>query len=142
MIASLARAPTNLPLERTSFVGRRRDVEVLARLVAEGERLITLVGPGGSGKTRLAIRCAARVLAMEGQAPSGGVWFCDLSEQRSRDDVLGAVSAALGAPLAIGSTADAAASQIGHALAARAPLLLVLDNFEQLVDHAGTTLAA
>src|SRR5687767_588395 len=92
-------ARTNLGAERTSFVGRVSDLERLDALLAEGARLVTVVGPGGVGKTRLARRLAALRL----QSPAAGaVWFCDLDETRSAEEVAGVVAAALGVPLASG----------------------------------------
>src|ERR671916_1565657 len=77
-----ARAPDrpidNLPLERTSFVGREREVTEATRLLSE-RRLLTLCGPGGAGKTRLAL-AAARRLARRVEDGAGGVEFAPLSD--------------------------------------------------------------
>src|SRR5512139_1976181 len=129
---------TNLASERTSFVGRERDLAALERLVADGERLITLLGPGGAGKTRLATQLGARLLA-DPRSLVRSVWFCDLAEARSQAELLAAVSTTLAVPLASASTEATASDQIAHALAARQPMLLILDNFEQLVEHAAST---
>ena len=67
----------NLPVELTSFVGRRWELREVKRLLAEA-RLVTLVGTGGTGKTRLALRAAAEVR----RAFPDGVWFVDLTELR------------------------------------------------------------
>ncbi len=129
---------TNLAPEKTSFIGRVEDLAQLTRLMLAGERLITLVGPGGAGKTRLATRLGASLLA-DAQSPVRSVWFCDLAEARSPAGLLAALSAMLNVPLMSGSSEQAAVEQIAHALAARQPLLLILDNFEQLVAHAAST---
>ena len=69
-----ARPPTNLPAQLTSFVGRGRELREVRRLL-EGDRLVTVTGPPGSGKTRLALEVAGRSLA----AHTGGTWFVDLA---------------------------------------------------------------
>src|SRR5207245_961073 len=90
------------------------------------------LGPGGAGKTRLARRFGWSAL----ESFPGGVWFCDLSEARSLDGVLSCVAAALDVPLERGDPAV----QLGHAIAGRGRALVVLDNFEQVSEHAGATL--
>ena len=122
----------NLGGERDVFVGRGAELRTLAAQLDTGARLVTVVGAGGIGKTRFVRRYAASWL---GEWP-GGVYFCDLTEARSVDGILFVVSAVLGVPLA---TRDAVA-QIGHAIAARGRCLLILDNFEQIVEHAAATL--
>jgi len=125
---------TNLPPETTSFVGREQDLDAVGRAFASGCRLVTVLGPAGTGKTRLARRFAAR--ALDAAESPGGVWFCDLSEARSREDITSSVAAALGVPAALGDPV----AQIAHALAGRPRVLVVLDNFEQIVACAGGTL--
>ena len=128
--------PHNLPAERDRFVGRSADLQALAALLEPreaqggGARLVTLHGPGGMGKTRLALRHA---WAWRGSFP-GGVWFCDLAQARSLDSVLQAVAVALDVPLG----ADPVA-QLGRAIAGRERCLLILDNFEQVTRHAAET---
>jgi Adenylate and Guanylate cyclase catalytic domain len=63
---------TNLPRPASSFVGRKREVDELAVLLREGSRLVTLTGPGGSGKTRLAIEAAAELVP---EFKGGGFWI-------------------------------------------------------------------
>lgn len=116
-----------LPAERDRFFGRTTDREALARALAEA-RLVSLLGPGGVGKTRLVIHhCRARL-----DAWSGGVWFCDLSDAHSVDAVVSVVGSVLDVPLGNGDPV----TRIGHAIATRGPCLVVLDNFEQLARHA------
>src|SRR5262245_13929841 len=69
-----AAGPSNLPAQLTSFVGRRREVVEVADLLAR-TRLLTLVGTGGCGKTRLALQVAAGLVG----AYPGGVWLADLA---------------------------------------------------------------
>ncbi|MFT4624928.1 MAG: serine/threonine protein kinase/tetratricopeptide (TPR) repeat protein [Myxococcota bacterium] len=121
----------DLPPERDPFVGRADDLAALdRRLQAEG-RLVSLLGPGGVGKTRLALHYARS----SQRAWPGGVYFCGLAEAQDADGIHDAVADALGVPLG-GSDADA---RLGHAIAARGRCLLVLDNFEQVVQHAHAT---
>ena len=125
--------PHNLPAERDAFVGRSAELQALAQRLEAGDRLLTVVGPGGTGKTRFARRYA---LAWLGDWP-GGVYFCDLSEAHGLDGVLGAVAVGVGVPLAQGD----AVVQLGHAMAARGRCLVILDNFEQVLDHAAPALS-
>ena len=121
----------NLPAERDVFVGRGADLRALATRFDQGNRLVTLLGPGGTGKTRLARRYGAGWL---GEWP-GGVCFCDLSEARSLDGIYFAVASALGVPL----SREDPAMQLGHAIAGRGRCLVIVDNFEQVVEHAAAT---
>ena len=123
--------PRRLPAERDTFIGRSADLAQIARQFEDGTRLLTLMGPGGTGKTRLAIRYGRGWL---GDWP-GGVWFCDLSEASSLDGICYATSNALDVRLGAGD----AAAQLAEAIAGRGRCLIVLDNFEQVVEHAGAT---
>jgi predicted ATPase/Tfp pilus assembly protein PilF len=126
-------APSHaLPAERDPFVGRRADLEALERQVAEGTRLLTVLGMGGTGKTRLVTHYAWE---RRDRWP-GGCWFCDLSEARSEAGIAYAVARALQLPLAAGD----GVAQLGHALAGRGRCLVLLDNFEQVAEHAAPTL--
>src|SRR5438046_8617640 len=84
----------SLPLPTTRFFGRREDLERLAQSVARGARIVTLWGPPGIGKTRLAIELCRRGLVREGR--SARVWFCDLAAARDVAEVCAAVARALG----------------------------------------------
>ena len=124
--------PHNLPPERDAFIGRHEDLAGLQKHLEQGRRLLTLLGPGGTGKTRLSLRLAAE--AME-RFP-GGVFFCDLAEARSQADLLRGVALAMEVPL---DPADSL-EQVGHAIAGHDRILLIFDNFEQIVEFAGATL--
>ena len=121
----------NLPAERDAFVGRATLLRTLAQRLDAGVRLLTVLGPGGTGKTRFVRRYG---LAWRGDWP-GGVYFCDLSEVRSLDGIFFTVAVALGVPLGKGDPVV----QLGHAMAARGRCLMILDNFEQITCHAANT---
>ena len=114
--------PHSLPAERDEFVGRGKDLQGLAARLDAGERLVTVLGMGGSGKTRLVRRYARAWL---GDWP-GGAYFCDLSEARSVGGIAFAVAAALDVPLGT----DDSIAQLGRVIAGRGKCLLLLDNFE------------
>ena len=122
----------SLPAERDSFVGRHDVLELLAGKIESGARLVSVLGMGGVGKTRLVTRFAwtRRV-----DYP-GGVWFCDLSQARSMDGILFAVAQGLEVPL---GQADPVV-QLGQAIAGRGKCLVVVDNFEQVARLAEDSL--
>ncbi len=119
--------PTNLPEGDERLIGRDRELrEIVDEL--RGTRLLTLTGPGGTGKTRLA-REAGRALLAEFE---DGVFFVELAAIRDPALVASAVAETLGVKEGAGATPDEALVRF---LAGR-ELLLVLDNFEQVVDAA------
>jgi len=122
----------SLPAERDAFVGRREPLAALARRLDAGARLVSVLGLGGTGKTRLVTRFGWSSL---GEFP-GGVWFCDLSEARSLDGILHAVARGLDVPLG----KEDPGTQLGHAIAGRGKCLVILDNFEQVARHVEETL--
>ena len=122
----------SLPAERDSFVGRRGTLDELARRLDEGARLVSVLGIGGAGKTRLVTRFGQSWL---GDFP-GGVWFCDLSPAHSPDGIVQAVAYGLDVPLG----KEDPVTQLGHAIAGRGPCLVILDNFEQVAHLAEETL--
>jgi predicted ATPase/class 3 adenylate cyclase len=117
----------NLPLPPSPFIGRTDELAETIRLVRSG-RLVTLTGPGGMGKTRMAIEVAT-VLAGDFE---DGVWFVDLTPLRDASHVVNAISTALGVP----EDPERTQAQVllEHLRGLR--LLLVLDNFEQVSDAA------
>ena len=115
----------NLPLERTSFVGRGREVAEIARLLSE-RQLLTLCGPGGAGKTRLAL-AGARGLV---EGFEGGAWWVELAPLLDPDLVPKAVAQVLGVVEA--QDLSPTEALVEHLRAREA--LLVLDNCEHLVE--------
>ncbi|HEX2540428.1 MAG TPA: tetratricopeptide repeat protein [Caldimonas sp.] len=127
----VAHIRNTLPHERDKFVGRSATLRHLARELASGVRLLSILGPGGVGKTRLAVHFAR---AWMGEFP-GGVWFCDLSHADTLDGLHSAV--AQGLDLALGQSDPAV--QLSNAIRGRGACLIILDNFEQLVGAASET---
>jgi predicted ATPase len=116
---------TNVPLQLEPLVGRKRELADLVRLVRrDGIRLVTLTGPGGIGKTRLALELGAEIVADFAH----GVWFVDLAAIREPHLVAPTITGVLGAK-------DDLREHVGDR-----SLGLVLDNFEQVIE-AGAELA-
>ncbi|MYS84312.1 BTAD domain-containing putative transcriptional regulator [Embleya scabrispora] len=132
-------APGNVPARLTTFVGREDEVVRVDRLLAES-RLVTVVGPGGAGKTRLSTEAGARIAA-RGRGVDGGVWFVELAPVLDPLDVPQAVLTALGRrevglldTHVHGSGRDVV-ERIVELLAGR-PSVLILDNCEHLIAAA------
>jgi class 3 adenylate cyclase/tetratricopeptide (TPR) repeat protein len=119
---------TNVAVARSSFVGRDADLDLLARLLGE-HRLLTVVGTGGLGKTRLVSELALR----ECKSFDHGAWLVELASITDPAQVPYTVGAALG----MAEAGDIAA--VVEELNARGELLLILDNCEHLVDAAAET---
>ncbi|MBM3475858.1 MAG: adenylate/guanylate cyclase domain-containing protein [Armatimonadetes bacterium] len=120
----------NLPLQLTRFFGRGGELEELqALLTEEGQRLVTLTGPGGSGKTRLALETARRLMDWFG----GAVWFVPLADLRDAHLIPGAVADAIGLPR---SPQVGPLDQLAMVLGEQTPLL-ILDNMEQVLPEGG-----
>ena len=119
--------PHNLPAPMTSFIGRSEELKKVERLL-ETRRLLTLTGPAGVGKTRLAIEAARRLLS---RFPEG-VWFASLAPVADTAAVVSAIASTLGLP----SRSPAEDSESIQERLADARALLVLDNFEHVVQAA------
>ncbi|QYN23554.1 BTAD domain-containing putative transcriptional regulator [Amycolatopsis sp. DSM 110486] len=135
-LAPAATVTDRLPVRLTSFVGRGDELKQLSELL-DGSRLVTLVGPGGAGKTRLATEAAARHPV---HGP-GRVWFVPLAGVRDADDVLGALLTALGIRDMRATETEVLRKPIDlfeHAVEALSggETLLVLDNCEHVVEVA------
>lgn len=135
-------AKSNLRASASRFIGRAAELTRLVELLDQGERLITIFGPAGTGKTRLAEAFGARSVAEFAGAGSGGVWMCELAEARSLEALCSGLGRVLSIPPSPTRSANDAISRLGDAIAARGPILLILDNFEQLVDVGASALAA
>jgi serine/threonine protein kinase/predicted ATPase/Tfp pilus assembly protein PilF len=129
---------TNLAAPSTRFVGREDDLLDLHEHLRHA-RLVTVLGPPGAGKTRLAVEYGLRHGGSFLAGGAGGVWFCDLAEATDLDGVFRAVAGALGVSLGEERTQDDASARLVNALISRGATLLVLDNFEQLVPVAVPT---
>lgn len=122
----------NLPSPVTSFIGRERELAEAQRLLRE-TRLLTFTGPGGCGKTRLALQVGASRAA----GPEGEVWLVDLSALRDGEAVAPAIGAALGVRSQAGDALQAVIKQVG----AR-PALVILDNCEQILEACAAAATA
>jgi predicted ATPase/class 3 adenylate cyclase len=125
-IRTLATRLNNLPLQPTPFLGREEQVGQVVDLLARDDvRLLTITGPGGVGKTRLALQAAADLL----EDFPDGVWFVDLSVLDDPSLVPSAIAGALG----VREEGSGLAARLAGVLGGQ-QLLLVLDNFERLLD--------
>ncbi len=121
------RIAPRLPAQLTSFVGRDRELSLVTELLASS-RLVTIVGPGGAGKTRLSIEAAGRY-------PAERVWFVPLAEAGAPDQVFDAVVGALES-LSGATGPDRAPIDRLVELLDTGAALLVLDNCEHLIETA------
>jgi predicted ATPase/class 3 adenylate cyclase len=126
-LASLDRRPNNLPVQPTSLIGRETELaEIVKRLGSEEVRMLTLTGPGGTGKTRLGLQAAADLI----DRFENGVFFVDLAPIRDPEAVLPAVAHTLG-------VREASYRPVLEELKAHLQdkeMLLLLDNFEQVTS--------
>lgn len=122
----------NLPIEWSSFVGRERDLAVVAELL-HSNRLVTLHGPGGVGKTRLALQVAAQRV----DEHPDGIWLTRLDTIDADENVVHAVATALGAAATATQTVEQALIDWGRHRAA----LLLLDNCEHVVEGVAALVA-
>jgi tetratricopeptide (TPR) repeat protein len=126
---AVPRARHNLPAQTTRFVGRQRELAKLAALLEQPDcRLLTLVGLGGVGKTRLGLELVAKQL----ESYRDGVWFVPLAGVGSPDLLISSIAGAL--QLSFSGSGDPK-EQLGDFLREK-ELLLLLDNFEHLVEGA------
>ncbi len=130
----LEQGDTNLVRLRTSFVGRGDSLAALERLLA-GSRLVSIVGPPGTGKSALARRYCEGQLDLRGARLPGGVWFVDLSAASDGDDICRTLADTLDAFVDGGDRAASVSEQVGLSLGSRGEMLVVLDNVEHVVEE-------
>lgn len=126
-LSTLDLRPNNLPLQLTSFVGREREIEDVTALLS-ATRLVTVTGPGGAGKTRLALQVGAEVLSDF----RDGVFFVDLSVVA--DPVL--VPSAIAVAMQLRESSGRSFLQAIEDYVREKEMLLIVDNFEHLVEAA------
>ncbi|QRN96900.1 AAA family ATPase [Archangium violaceum] len=128
----------NVPAETSELIGRRDELALLRCCFDEGARLVTLLGPGGMGKSRLATSFGELQIGA-GMWP-GGVWMCGLTDSATVDDICHAVGQALGVALTRNAEVSEPAERLGRALAGRGDVLVILDNVEHVIHHLPATL--
>lgn len=122
-------AAGNLPAQTNTFIGRETEIEAIREQLTRPEtRLLTLTGPGGTGKTRLAIRVAS---SLQGQFEHG-VRFVDLESLSEASRVASAIAVALG----VRERGEIPVQEALGALLRQRQLLIVLDNFEHVIEAA------
>ena len=128
-LRTLESRPTNLPVQPTPLIGREREVATVTALLSRPDmRLVTLTGPGGSGKTRLGLQAAAEVLEDFQQ----GVYLVRLETIADPEQVLPTIAQTVGVKE---TSATPIANSLQEFLAAKR-MLLLLDNVEQLAEAA------
>ncbi len=132
-LRSLKVLSNNLPLQLSTFVGREMETSAIIALI-EQQRLVTLVGSGGVGKTRLSLQVAANLLDGFGD----GVWFIELAPLTKGDYIPSTIALSLG--LALAPEGDPVENLV-HVLKTK-HMLLVFDNCEHLVEPAARVISA
>src|SRR5437667_3772932 len=128
-LKTLETHPNNLPIQPTPFIGREREVAAVTQLLRRTDvRLVTLSGPGGVGKTRLALHVAAEL----SDDFTDGVFVVALAAVNTPEQVVPALAQTLG----IGESSDLPLFPLLEAALKEKKLLLLLDNFEQVVEAA------
>jgi len=133
-VKQLEPRPTNIPVQRTGFVGREKEVAAAKELLLRQDvRLVTVTGPGGIGKTRLAVEVASGLI----ERFPGGIYFVPLSPLSDPGLIASVIVQTLGIREAGGqSPLEILKENLQDSL--RAQMLLLLDNFEHLVQAAPT----
>jgi predicted ATPase/DNA-binding SARP family transcriptional activator len=134
--------PVYLPAQSTQFIGRDEEIEQICEILENPEcRMLTIVGPGGSGKTRLAIQAANRCASLTDQKAilfPDGIYYASLANLNLPEQIPPILATALrlelNRPVTHSLNSEEAAQQV-HEYLAEKVLLLVLDNFEQLADQ-------
>jgi len=128
-ITSLNQLPNNLPSQPTVFIGRETEMsEINTLLLTEAVRMLTLIGPGGTGKTRLALQSSAEVI----DHFVDGTYFVDLAPIRDPKSVLASIARTIG----ISESSNGSLHEDLKAQLHEKTMLLLLDNFEQAISAA------
>jgi len=128
-LRSVSAHPTNLPARLPALIGRKDDITALVELLSsEVVSVVTVVGPGGTGKTRVALAVGAELIS----SFADGVFFVDLSALSDASLVVPAIAQALSLREAAGRSL---AETLGDYLSSK-EMVLILDNFEQVMDAA------
>ncbi|MBV9647881.1 MAG: adenylate/guanylate cyclase domain-containing protein [Candidatus Eremiobacteraeota bacterium] len=131
-LRSLGALTNNLPAEVSSFVGRSAERHEIARALDQ-RRLVTVVGPGGIGKTRISLQVAAR----ESAHFADGVWFIELAQTSDGTAIPSLIAGALGESLPPGDDLTALCTLLRNKT-----LLLVLDNCEHVLEQTSSVASA
>ena len=146
-LVSLDRPTTNLPAQPTAFIGREREVAAVGELLRRADvRLVTLTGPGGTGKTRLALQVASELLDASSpplppqreRGPGGeglfpdGVWFVNLAPINDP----GLLAATIAQTFGVREIGEQPIQEVVKSYLRAKRLLLLLDNFEQIAEAA------
>ena len=130
------RLPTNLKLPQTRLVGRVELLDVLDDHLEGDARLLTLCGPAGVGKTRVATECLRERLTRDAQQYPGGIWDAELTEVDDIDGICAALASAMDIPLSRDHSDHVVA--LAEAFKARGATIVLIDDAE----HVATPLAA
>ena len=126
--------PTNIGETSDEFVGRTEYLKTLRSTVLGKVRVVTILGMGGAGKTRLARQCGRELK----RDFDGGVWFVDLTEATDQHSLLQMVSEVLDLPVPK-QEQESHAAQVAECLNGMGKTLIILDNFEQIAELAAST---
>lgn len=127
----------NLPGSGGHIVGRDGELVALRRWFETNARLVTVSGPAGMGKSRLAAHFGQE--QMQARVWEGGVWLCDLTEASTVEDLCQALGEALGVSLSRVGAGQEPTELLGRALAGHGAILVILDNVEHLLQHLPDT---
>lgn len=130
---------TNLPVERGAFVGRERALLALGKALGDGPAVVVLTGPPGIGKTRLALRAAARELPRFGQ--EGGVWLVECLGADDGDGLIRLIGLMQGLLPDASAPPDVERARIAAVLCERGPALVVVDGVDDVKDGPAALLA-
>lgn len=133
-------AKSNILDPASVLVGRGADCAAIAACFDDGARLVTVLGPGGIGKTRLALRFAGEHAAAYSAHGGGGAWLCTLVDARSGMAVCAVVGATLGVVLDRNTQLGPVVTELGAAIARRKRILIVLDNVDPLASEVAAIL--